>query len=68
MKALEGEPLEKTQFLDEMRKTVQNYLAGVSDYVQKEIEFCLEIDTIPVVPVLKNIVKKKQKLLFLQKV
>ncbi len=64
-KALEGETIEKDAFMKEMRETLAYFLEGVAEEVLRDIEFCLQLDKMIAIPVLKKETVKKTDLMYL---
>ncbi len=64
-KALEDESLEKDVFMNEMRETLTFLLEGVADEVLEDIEYCLQLDKMIAIPILKKETIKKTDLIYL---
>ena len=64
-KALEDEALEKEAFMKEMRETLQYALEGVAEEVLEDIEYCLQLDKMIAIPILKKETVKKTDLIYL---
>jgi phosphosulfolactate phosphohydrolase-like enzyme len=65
-KALMDKPINKKEFLAELRTTILPYIEGVSKSMLAQIEFCLELDRLNVVPQIHKETKKRVSLLHLK--